>query len=98
MNNLRISLKQLEVQEIEFNLRAYLVIAMQRTEMEMKNLDSCIEDIISEFSYLNLYQIKEALRKGSLANYGRSYKLSTQEVCFWIREYLKENKSKELKI
>lgn len=96
--NSKILLKQLEAQVIEYNLKVFLAIAMQRTEMEMKNLDTCIEDIASEFSYLNLYQIKEAIRLGSLAKYGRSYKLSTQEVCFWIREYLKENKSKELKI
>ena len=96
--NSKILLKQLEAQVIEYNLKVFLAIAMQRTEMEMKNLDTCIEDISSEFNYLNLWQIKEAIRLGSLAKYGRSYKLSTQEVCFWIREFIKENKSKQLKL
>ena len=67
---------------------------MQRTEMELKNIDETIEDIYSEFKNISLKEIKTAIRNGSLAKYGRSYRLSTQEVCYWIREYLKENKNK----
>jgi hypothetical protein len=67
---------------------------MQRTEMELKNIDETIEDIYSEFKNISLKEIKSAIRNGSLAKYGRSYRLSTQEVCYWIREYLKENKNK----
>lgn len=61
--------------------------------MEIKNIDETIEDIFTEFGYLNLSDIKKALRNGSLGKYGRSYKLSTQELCYWIREFIKENKS-----
>jgi hypothetical protein len=82
------------VQEIGYNLKPSLVIAMQRTEMELKNIDETIEDIYSEFKNISLKEIKTAIRNGSLAKYGRSYRLSTQEVCYWIREYLKENKNK----
>jgi len=82
------------VQEIGYNLKPSLVIAMQRTEMELKNIDETIEDIYSEFKNISLKEIKKAIRNGSLAKYGRSYRLSTQEVCYWIREYLKENKNK----
>jgi len=62
--------------------------------MDFFNIDHTINDIISEFGYVSLKQIREALRKGSLGHYGKTYKLSTQEVCVWIREYLKSNKSK----
>ena len=97
-NNSKISLKQLEVQEIGFNLKPSLAIAMQRTEMELKNIEETIEDIASEFRNLNLSEIKLAIRNGSLGKYGRSFRLSTQEICFWIREHIKENKSKSLGI
>lgn len=71
---------------------------MQRTEMELKNIEETIEDIATEFRHLNLSEIKLAIRNGSLGKYGRSFRLSTQEICFWIREYVKENKSKSLGI
>jgi len=45
---------------------------------------------------MNLKDIREALRNGSLAKYGITYKLNTQVICFWIREYLKSKKSKLL--
>ena len=62
--------------------------------MDFFNIDHTINDIMSEFSYVTIKQIREALRKGSLGHYGKTYKLSTQEVCVWIREYLKSTKSK----
>ena len=71
---------------------------MQRTEMELKNIEETIEDIATEFRHLTISEIKLALRNGSLAKYGRTYKLSTQEVCFWIREYVKEKNNKSLKL
>jgi hypothetical protein len=89
-------LKQLGVQEIGFSLKPSLAIAMQRTEMELKNIDETIEDIYTEFEFMSLGDIKKAIRNGSLAKYGRTYKLSTQEVCYWIREYVKEKKGKSL--
>ena len=97
-NNSKILLKQLEVQEIGFNLKPSLAIAIQRTEMKLKNIEETVEDIATEFRHLNLSEIKLALRNGSLGKYGRTYKLSTQEVCFWIREFIKEKNHKNLKI
>jgi hypothetical protein len=67
---------------------------MERLSMDFKNIDSTTTDLFNEFNYINIKQIREALRKGSLGYYGRTYKLSTQEVCVWIREYLKNNKTK----
>lgn len=71
---------------------------MQRTEMELKNIEETIEDIATEFSFLTLTEIKTAIRNGSLGKYGRSFRLSTQEVCFWIREFVKEKNHKNLKL
>jgi hypothetical protein len=38
--------------------------------------------------------IRQALRNGGLGKYGRTYKLSTQEVCYWIREHIKPIKTR----
>jgi hypothetical protein len=82
----------------ESNLKKSLVLAMERTGLEFLNIDSTINDIISEFEYTNLFEIIESLRLGSLGKYGRSFKLSTQEVCYWIREYKKAKNQNKLKI
>ena len=88
------SLWQLETQVSEDDIKQSLVIAMDRIGMDFKNIDATTKDISQEFRLCTLKQIREALRLGSLGNYGRTYKLSTQEVCVWIRSYLKDNKSK----
>ncbi len=89
-------LKTLEIQERGYNLKPSLAIAMERLEMEIKNIDNTIDDICTEFAFCKLSDIKEAIRKGSLAKYGRSYRLSTQEISYWIRQYLKEKNAKNL--
>jgi hypothetical protein len=71
---------------------------MDRTQMELLKIEDTSDFIKDEFSFLTLNDIRKALRNGSSGKYGRSYKLSTQEVCFWIREFIKENKSKQFKI
>ena len=78
----------------EDDIKRSLIIVMSRLSMDFKNIDSTTNDLFNEFSYVTIKQIREALRKGSLGHYGKTYKLSTQEVCVWIREYLKSNKSK----
>tara|TARA_R110002124_G_scaffold283449_2_gene459470 strand:- start:1188 stop:1334 length:147 start_codon:yes stop_codon:yes gene_type:complete len=30
-----------------------------------------------------------AIKKGALGEFGRTYRMSTQEVCIWINEHLK---------
>lgn len=71
-------------------------MVMERLGMDFKNIDRTTKDIEQEFRLCTLKQIREALRNGSLGLYGRTYKLSTQEVCVWIREYLKKDKPKLL--
>jgi predicted RNA binding protein with dsRBD fold (UPF0201 family) len=87
-------LKRLDPTECEDNIKLSLVVIMDRLNMQFKDINETILDISTEFNYMSLKQIREALRNGSLGKYGRTYKLSTQEVCFWIREYLKANKNK----
>jgi hypothetical protein len=93
VNNSEKSLKQLEAQEKGFSIKPSLVLLMERTEQDLKNIDNTIQDICLEFPFLKLKTLKEILRIGGLAKYGRTFKLSTQEICFWIREYQKQNKS-----
>jgi hypothetical protein len=73
-----------------------LAIVMSRLDMDFKDIDLTAVDLIDEFKFMNLKDIREALRNGSLAKYGITYKLNTQVICFWIREYLKSKKSKLL--
>jgi hypothetical protein len=87
-------LKQLNPTECEDDIKCSLAMVMHRLGMDFKDITMTSNDIVTEFNFMSLKQIREALRNGSLGKYGRTYKLSTQEVCFWIREYLKANKNK----
>lgn len=69
---------------------------MERTDMEFKSIDATIEDIITEFSDLPIEQVREALRNGSLGEYGSTFRLSTQEICVWIRKYRFNKNSKRI--
>lgn len=60
---------------------------MDRVGMDFKDINNTIQDIRAEFKYLTLKQIREALRNGSLGLYGNTFRLSTQEVCIWIRKH-----------
>jgi len=81
----------------ESSLRASIVLAFERTRTEAFDITSMITDIQTEFPRIDISDIQEAIRKGSLGKYGATYKLSTQIVCIWIREYLKEkNKNRSI--
>ena len=88
------SLMQSNSMACEDEIKKSLIIAMERLDMQFLNIDYTISDIITEFDFMKLKDLILALRKGALGKYGRSYKLNTQEVCYWIREYQKENKNK----
>lgn len=78
---------------LEYKLLSFLNVAEERCDLQIKNILKTTTDILNEFPKLTENQFKKALRNGGLGKYGRSYKISTQEVCFWIREYIKENKN-----
>lgn len=79
--------------ELEDNLRKSILIACERLNMEIVNIDNTVADILSEFKHLKTNDFTTALRNGGLGKYGRTYKLNTQELCFWIREYNKKKNS-----
>jgi len=78
--------------ECEDEIKKSLAVSMDRLGMDFKNIDNTISDLIIEFKGVPLKDIREAIRNGSLGKYGKTYRLSTQEVCVWIREYLKTKK------
>lgn len=65
---------------------------MERTGSTDLIINSTLQDVIKEFPLMTEDRIIEAIKKGSLGAYGKTYKLTTQEICIWIREYLKTKK------
>lgn len=93
MSNLTTSQQQLERTILKRNLTEYIALALERTQTTPFNIKKIVSDVLLEFPYLKDEDFMKALRNGGLGKYGRTYKFSTQEVCIWIREYLKERKS-----
>ena len=88
-------LQNLQSTSLTFNdvLFASLLKTELRTGKNLLNIDETMIDIQQEFKHLKPEQIIKAIRNGSLGLYGSTYNLSTQQVCIWIREYLKPSKS-----
>jgi hypothetical protein len=78
------------------NLKLSIAFAFERTRTEPFKIDGMVGDVLSEFPRVSSDKITEAIRNGSLGKYGRTYKLSTQEICFWIREHIKPVKVDKL--
>ena len=86
------------IETLQSKAMAYLAVAFDRTNTEPFNVEKMSFDIITEFPELSDEDLKKAIKNGGLGKYGKTYKLSTQEVCIWIREYIKENEIKIGKI
>ena len=95
--NLTISQNNLDPQTPNSEIIASLVIAFDRTNTPLIDLSNMAIDVVNEFRRIEITEIQKAIRNGALGKYGRTYRMSTQEVCIWIREYLKE-KNKNLGI
>ncbi len=95
--NLTISQNNLDPQTPNSEIIASLVIAFDRTNTPLIDLSNMANDVVNEFRRIEITEIQKAIRNGALGKYGRTYRMSTQEVCIWIREYLKE-KNKNLGI
>ena len=69
-----------------------IILACQRVSSNISNEEILLitNDVVNEFSEVSEDIIKQAIKNGSLGKYGRTFKLNSQEVCFWIREELKE--------
>ena len=74
-----------------------IATAFERTGTEPYNIDTMISDIISEFPRENTETIVKAIRNGALGMYGKTYKLTTQEVCIWIREFISNRNEMKFK-
>ena len=85
-------LQESNIQIYEKTLKISIALAFERTNTEPFNVDNMIKDVLSEFKDKDLNIITDAIKRGSLGYYGRTYRMSTQEVCLWIREYLKTTK------
>jgi hypothetical protein len=70
-----------------FKLKTMLLIASERLDSNIIDVDKMFEDIKNEFGKIKIEVVIEAIRLGSLGKYGVNYKLTTQVVCFWIRCY-----------
>lgn len=81
-------------QTLVFNLQTSIAVAFERTQTEPYNLDSMINDVLTEFPKYGTETFKNAIRKGSLGAYGLNYKVTTQVVCHWIREYVKSQNNR----
>jgi len=90
-----------EIVKIDFesqrksDLQKALFFAFERTKTDPYDTTSLVKDVLSEFPRLSGDTLKAALRNGGLGMYGRTFRLSTQEVCFWIRECTKPIKKQE---
>jgi hypothetical protein len=96
MNNLTNLHQKLDATIRTLNISNSIALAIERTNTEPFNIENMVKDIDSEFKRISDDDIKKAIRNGSLGMYGATYKLSTNIVCFWIREYLKSKNSKLL--
>lgn len=81
--------KKQEVMELEDSLRKSINIAFERVGTEPYNIDNMINDVLTEFPRVTEDTFTMAIRNGSLGKYGKTYKLSTQDICIWVREYRK---------
>ena len=73
-------------------IKQSMALAFERTNLPVFDIDNLSNDILKEFENKDINLITSAIRNGSLGVYGRTYRMSTQEVCIWVREYLKTNK------
>jgi len=70
-----------------FKLKAMLLIASERLDSNIENVDKMFIDIKNEFGKRKIDDVIEAIRLGSLGKYGVNYKITTQVVSYWIRCY-----------
>ena len=81
------------------NMEQALSLAFERVgeyDFTKSDIDFISSELKEEFPNIEERKIFKALRNGGFGNYGRTYKMCTTTVCFWIREYIMDEKIKEL--
>ena len=99
MNDLTQQQQNLENNSEDYKMnvsRTSLTLAFSRTGSEFdKNLANSIYfDVVEAFPDITLDEFTQALKNGGLGMYGKTYKLTSQEVCIWIRNYLNDTRFK----
>ena len=87
MNKLQKLENQSEKSILTNSLMQSIALVFERTSTDPRNIEGMVKDILKEFPDVTDDEITNSLRNGSLGRYGKTYKLSTQEICGWIREY-----------
>lgn len=82
--------KDQEINIRKLEIQASVLFSMRRTSTTELDIENTVQDIISEFYHIPQEKIIKAIRVGSLGRYGLTYKLTTQQICIWIREFIKE--------
>jgi hypothetical protein len=97
MNNLDKSHQQqgITTQISNEELKLAIAVAFERTSTEPFNIDNMVKDVINEFGRHQKDDIIKAIRNGGLGLYGKTFKLSTQEICICIRSYLTDKQNKK---
>ena len=62
-----------------------IALAMERTGTEFLDIKKTSVDIINSFPDVKIEMIVDAMKRGGLGEFGRTYKLTIQEICIWIR-------------
>ena len=95
-NNLKISQGQLEKEtQICKTINASVILAFERVGLDPKNVEGISNDIIKKFKGIHLKHITNAIKNGALGDYGRTYRMSTQEISIWIKQYIIDNPEAE---
>ena len=78
-------------------LKASIVLVFERLNENWNEdlFNRILKDISIEYEEFKIDFICESLRKGSLGKYGRTYRFSSQEVCFWIQKNYEEWKQNQ---
>ena len=98
MNNLQKLQGSQEVENWIKNVKVALTVLYDRLEtpLSLEKLNKITEDLKSEFEDLDFNLLITAMRNGAYAKYGRTFKLTIQEISFFIISYLKTDEARLL--
>lgn len=102
-----VSISELNIQKYD-NSYNYLVgvfaktivesgIGMEEGEQEVF-ISLCIDEVINDFSYLTIEDVRIAVKKGVRLDYGKFYGLNITTLNFWLKEYVNSTKKDAMKL
>lgn len=72
-------------------------IGMEEGEQEVF-ISLCIDEVINDFSYLTIEDVRIAVKKGVRLDYGKFYGLNITTLNFWLKEYVNSTKKDAMKL